>query len=130
MAWAKERFKTLTDAVCEEMGGSYTLDFGGEPLPAAVNSRAMYEAFVRSSEKVVGKGGVLPLEPSPGGEDFAYYEQHRPGLLFGLGMRNDEKGFNKPAHTDDWDIDEDALQTGVRLFVQFVLDNMEGVPGL
>ncbi len=129
MAWAKARVEKLARAVCDEMGGTFELDFFGEPLPAAVNDRALYEAFVRAGEKIVGRGNVLPLEPSPGGEDFAYYEQKKPGLLFGLGMRNDEKGFNKPAHTDDWDIDEDAMETGVRLFAQFVLDHMDGVEG-
>ncbi|MDR1599086.1 MAG: hypothetical protein LBS11_04350 [Oscillospiraceae bacterium] len=43
-------------------------------------------------------------------------------------MRNDAKGFNKPAHTNNWDIDEDAMATGVRLFCQFVWDNQDGVP--
>ncbi|MBR2288827.1 MAG: amidohydrolase, partial [Clostridia bacterium] len=81
-------------------------------------------------ESLLGKGAVLPLLPSPGGEDFAWYEQEKPGLLFGLGCRNDEKGFNRPAHTCDWDIDERALSTGVRLFVQFVLDHMDGIKGL
>lgn len=127
MTWAKTRLEKLAKAVCDEMGGEYTLDFGGCPLPAAINDRVLYEAFLRSSEKVVGHGNVLPLEPSPGGEDFAYYQQKKPGLLFGLGMRNDTKGFNKPAHTDDWDIDEDAMQTGVMLFIRFVLDYMGGI---
>ena len=27
-------------------------------------------------------------------------------------------------------IDEDALETGVRVFVQFVLDNMNGIKGM
>jgi amidohydrolase len=130
MAWAKARFEKLVKAVCDEMGGEYSLDFGGEPLPSAVNDRVLYEAFVTSGEKVVGRANILPLEPSPGGEDFSYYQQKKPGLLFGLGMRNDGKGFNKPAHTDDWDIDEDAMQTGVRLFVQFVLDHMDGIESL
>ena len=67
---------------------------------------------------------VKLLLPSPGGEDFAYYEQHKPGLLFGLGMRNEAKGACHPAHTKDWDIDEDGLETGVKVFVQFVLDHM------
>ena len=56
----------------------------------------------------------------------AYYEQLKPGLLFGLGMRNEAKGTVHPAHTKDWDIDEDALETGVKVFVQFVLDCAEG----
>ena len=53
-----------------------------------------------------------------------------PGLLFGLGMRNESKNTIYPAHTKDWDIDEDALQTGVAVFVQFVLDNMGGIDGM
>lgn len=127
--WVRARLDRLCAAVCEEMGGTYEFDMSAEPLPCAVNDDAMYQAFVRSSEIVLGKGGVLPLLPSPGGEDFAYYELEKPGLLFGLGLRNDEKGFNKPAHTRDWDVDESGMANGVRLFVQFVLSNMNGVPG-
>ena len=70
------------------------------------------------------------LPPSPGAEDFAYYEKEKPGLLYGLGMRNEEKGCCHPAHNKDWDIDEDALETGVKVFVQFVLDNMDGIDGM
>ena len=67
---------------------------------------------------------------SRGAEDFDYDEKEKPGLLFGLGMRNEAKGACAPAHNKDWDIDEDALETGVRVFVQFVLDNMNGIKGM
>ena len=130
MVWVRERIERLVKTVCEDMRGEYELEFSDDPLPPAVNDQHMYEAFVKSAEKVGGPGFCLPLEPSPGGEDFAYYEQRKPGLLFGLGLRNDEKGFNKPAHTCDWDVEESGMETGVRLFTQFVLDNMHGVPGL
>ncbi|MCR4886117.1 MAG: amidohydrolase [Clostridiales bacterium] len=130
MAWARERVARLVKTVCEDMRGDYELEFSDDPLPPAYNDAHLYEAFVKSAEKVGGPGFCLPLEPSPGGEDFAYYEQKKPGLLFGLGLRSDEKGFNKPAHTCDWDVDESGMETGVRLFIQFVLDHMNGVPGL
>ena len=121
------RVEALVRSVCEEMGGQGEVTFPGTPLPTANNDPRLHRLFVASAEKVVGAGGVLPLLPSPGGEDFAYYEQEKPGLLFGLGMRNAAKGCDKPAHTEDWDIDEDAMETGVRLFVQFVLDHMDGL---
>jgi amidohydrolase len=130
MNWARERIQRLVKTVCEDMRGEYELELSDDPLPPAYNDARMYEAFVKSAEKVGGPGFCLPLEPSPGGEDFAYYEQKKPGLLFGLGLRSDEKGFNKPAHTCDWDVDESGMETGVRLFIQFVLDHMNGVPGL
>ena len=73
---------------------------------------------------------MIELPTSPGAEDFAYYEQEKPGLLFGLGMRNESLGACYPAHTKDWDIDEAGLSTGVKAFVQFVWDWMDGIPGI
>ena len=130
MDWARARLTRLTENMCRDLRGEYEIDFFGEPLPPAVNDAHMYAAFAETCRRMGGDGFLLPLEPSPGAEDFAYYEQKKPGLLFGLGMRNDEKGFNKPAHTCDWDIDEAALSTGVTLFTRFVWDHMDGVPGL
>ncbi|MBO4886424.1 MAG: amidohydrolase [Clostridia bacterium] len=122
MAWARERLEKLARLVAEETGVTWSLSWSGDPLPSAHNDPALYEAFISSARKVVGAEKVKLLLPSPGGEDFAYYEQHKPGLLFGLGMRNEAKGACHPAHTRDWDIDEDGLETGVKVFVQFVLD--------
>ena len=122
MAWAKARLEKLVRLTAEETGVTWSLEWSGVPLPSAHNDPALYEAFVASARKVVGEDRVVLLAPSPGGEDFAYYEQKAPGLLFGLGMRNEAKGTVHPAHTKDWDIDEDGLETGVKVFVQFVLD--------
>ena len=130
LLWAQKRLEKLAKAVAEECGVTWTLSWSGDPLPSAHNDPAMYESFVQSARKVVGDERVILLPPSPGAEDFAYYEKEKPGLLFGLGMRNEEKGACAPAHNKDWDIDEDALETGVRVFVQFVLDNMGGIKGM
>ena len=130
MAWARARLEKLVKFVAEEAGVTWSLSWSGDPLPSAHNDHAMYEAFVASARKVVGEERVVHLATSPGAEDFAYYEKHRPGLLFGLGLRNEEKGACHPAHTRNWDIDEEGLQTGVQVFVQFVLDNMNGVKGV
>ncbi|MCF0136017.1 MAG: amidohydrolase [Lachnospiraceae bacterium] len=130
MAWARQRLEKLVRMTAEETGTTWSLTWSGEPLPSAHNTPAMYEAFRRSAIKVVGEDYFKILPPSPGAEDFAYYEKEKPGLLFGLGLRNQEKGTVYPAHTKDWDIDEDGLETGVRVFVQFILDNMNGIAGL
>ncbi|MDD5919143.1 MAG: amidohydrolase [bacterium] len=127
LEFVKQRSERIAKSVAEEMGGSYEIEFPFEPLPVAKNHPAMYNAFVESALKVTS---VVEADTSPGSEDFAYYEQKRPGLLFGLGMRNEQKGCNKSAHTKDWDIDEDGMSTGVRVFVQFVFDHMDGIPGL
>lgn len=130
MAWARQRLERLVRLTAEETGTTWSLGWSGEPLPSAHNDPALYSAFAASARKVVGQERVKLLPPSPGAEDFAYYEKEKPGLLFGLGLRNADKGACHPAHTRDWDIDEDGLETGVRVFVQFVLDNMDGIDGM
>lgn len=127
MQWAQQRLREVVRLNAEQCRTGWKLEWSGEPLPVARNDAAMYEAFVNSARKVVGDDRVILLPPSPGAEDFAYYEREKPGLLFGLGMRNEAKNACFPAHNKDWDIDEDALQTGVRTFVQFVMDNMHGI---
>lgn len=130
MNWARERLNKLVRLTAEECGVTWNISWSGEPLPSAHNDPAMYEAFVASARKVVGSDKVILLPTSPGADDFAYYQKEKPRLLFGLGMRNEEKNACYPAHTKNWDIDEDALQTGVAVFVQFVLDNMGGIKGM
>ena len=130
MSWARKRLENLVRSVAEESRTTWELTWSGDPLPAAHNDPHLYAAFVPSARAVVGTQRVIELPTSPGAEDFAYYEKEKPGLLFGLGMRNEAKGACHPAHTRDWDIDEDALSTGVRVFVQFVLDHMDGIEGI
>ena len=130
MAWARERLTELVRLTAEQSRTAWKVEWSGDPLPSAHNDPAMYEAFSASARKVVDNERVILLPPSPGAEDFAYYEKEKPGLLYGLGMRNEAKGCCHPAHTKDWDIDEDGLETGVKVFVQFVLDHMDGIDGM
>ena len=130
LVWAQKRLEKLAQSVAEECGVTWSLSWSGDPLPSAHNDPALYEAFVQSARKAVGEDRVVNLDISPGAEDFAYYEKIRPGLLFGLGLRNEAKGACHPAHTRNWDIDEDGMETGVRVFVQFVLDHMNGIKGV
>jgi amidohydrolase len=65
-----------------------------------------------------------------GGEDFSYMTQQKPGAMFRLGVRNRELGITAGLHQDTFDVDERALEVGVNTFVQFVLDNMNGIADL
>ena len=127
MAWARERLGALVRSVAAESRTEAELTWSGDPLPSAHNDPKLYEAFRASAVRAVGEKRVIELAVSPGAEDFAYYEKEKPGLLFGLGMRNEALGACYPAHTKDWDIDEAGLSTGVRVFVRFVWDHMDGI---
>jgi len=48
-----------------------------------------------------------------GAEDFGYYTQRIPGCFFRLGVRNEEMGIIHNVHTPKFNIDENAIATGV-----------------
>ena len=51
----------------------------------------------------------------------------KPGCMFYLGIANKELGYTAAIHKDNFMIDESALSVGSDIFVQFVLDHMNGI---
>ena len=78
-------------------------------------------------EETVGKENIAEMPIKLGAEDFSHYQLRKPGVLFRLGVRNQDKGFVNDTHSAYFQLDEDILHLGSRAFVQFVLDNMNGI---
>lgn len=71
---------------------------------------------VRSyAEKYLGKEHVIELTHRMTAEDFAYFLQLRPGTFYRLGTSNKAKGIDYSLHSNRFDIDEEALKTGMGL---------------
>ena len=102
-----------------EAGGKAVLDYT-RMLPATVNDPKMAAFAAEIAEGVVGKKNVVTMEPSMGGEDFAYFLMKAPGAFIFLGAGNKEKGAVWPHHHPKFRIDEDAFVAGVELMVRIV----------
>ena len=50
-----------------------------------------------------------------GAEDFGYYSQKIAGCFFRLGTGNKKKNIISGVHTPTFDIDEDAIEIGMRM---------------
>jgi len=77
-----------------------------------------------ASSQAVGDGNVVLLDkPSMGGEDFAMYIEHVRGAQIRLGCAGDSpEGEPWPLlHSPDFDIDESAIATGVRILARSAL---------
>ncbi|MDR0930630.1 MAG: amidohydrolase [Clostridiales bacterium] len=88
--------------------------------PPLINNGAMVDEL----EKVVHKMAKpyyldAPLMIS---EDFAFFAEYVPSVFALLGCGNKAKGINKPLHSDEFNIDEDSLDIGVKMLVQFALN--------
>ncbi len=59
----------------------------------------------------------VTMDPSMGGEDFAFYLQKTKGAFLALGIHNEEKGIVSPHHHPKFDVDEAVLWKGTALYV-------------
>ena len=74
--------------------------------------------------------GVAPIKPITGAEDFSFYQQQIPGVFFFLGISPDNTPLNEvpPNHSPMFDVNEDALITGVRALTGLALDYLAAPP--
>ena len=102
-------------------GASYSFEYRRGPGPV-VNDEKITAAVEETAREVFGDEAVEMMPPNMGSEDFSAYQQAVPGAFFGVGARNEEKGTTYPNHHPRFDIDEDSLKNGIRLFVHAALE--------
>ncbi|MBO4897776.1 MAG: amidohydrolase [Clostridia bacterium] len=123
---AIRRIKEIGKAVAKESSGRFKYT-QKKYYPNVYNNEIMTQKMHEAASKIVGENKVFPKIRTMGGEDFSYFAMRKPGCMLRLGVRNDEKGFVNGVHETNFDIDEDSLQIGVKTFIRFVLDNMDGI---
>jgi amidohydrolase len=115
-----ERIERVLRGVCEAAGASYTFDYLWR-YPVTSND-AEQTAYVRAlAEAEFGDDRVLTSEKHMGAEDFSFFAEKVPATYFVLGCMGDpDSAF--PHHHGRFNIDERALETGVRIMTALGLD--------
>jgi amidohydrolase len=85
--------------------------------PFLENHPQLTERTRQVLESAFGKDQVIDLPLRMTGEDFAFYGQQVPATFIRLGVRNESKGITHAVHNARFDIDETALQQGIRTFL-------------
>lgn len=124
-----KRIKQISENLADMLGGKakYT---SVKHYPNVYNDERITEKLHRAAAKIVGEENILLKERTMGGEDFSYFTREKPGAMMRLGVRNEERGITAGLHYSTFDIDEECLDIGVKVFTQFILDNMSGIDGL
>ncbi|MGV6860436.1 MAG: M20 metallopeptidase family protein [Putridiphycobacter sp.] len=68
----------------------------------------------------LGKQNVKDLPIRLTGEDFAFFAQKIPATFIRIGVRNESKGIIHPVHHSKFDIDPQALKTGIKTLLSIV----------
>ena len=83
--------------------------------PALINHDNAVNIIIESGSMFLGKENCIKENPNMTTEDFSYYLQRVKGVFFSLGVSNDK--INAPIHNSLFDIDEDAINIGVKMQV-------------
>lgn len=109
---AHELIRKQVVGVAEATGAEIELhiDIG---YPTVDNDPVLTGKGWQLAEDYMGKDHVEETEIRMGAEDFGFYTQVIPGCFYRLGVRNEAKGIIHNVHTPRFDIDENAIETGM-----------------
>ena len=118
-AKAHQLIKDMSEQLAKSMGGSsdVKIDVG---YPYLENDIQLTQVARERATKMLGNENIVDLELRLTGEDFAYYSQKIPATFIRIGVRNESKGIIYPVHNSKFDIDENALLTGMLTFLSQV----------
>jgi amidohydrolase len=113
-ASAHEKMKKMAEGIAESMGGSCEFEIR-KGYPFLTNEPELTERAKQNAIEFLGKENVLDLDIWMAAEDFSYYSHEVDACFYRLGVRNEEKGITSSVHTPTFNIDEQALETGMGL---------------
>ncbi|KAG5558940.1 hypothetical protein RHGRI_008776 [Rhododendron griersonianum] len=85
------------------------------PYPACVNDEGLHQHVKRTGGLVLGPENVKVCDKVMAGEDFAFYQELIPGVMFSIGIRNEKVGSVHSPHSPHFFLDEDVLPIGAAL---------------
>jgi amidohydrolase len=115
--WRKEahqRMVQLATGLCESMGGSvdFRIEIG---YPVLHNHEELTLRAKQHAIELLGEENVVDLDMRTTAEDFAYYSHIMPGCFYRLGTASSNSENSAPVHNSKFNIDENALLTGMSL---------------
>jgi len=113
----RAKIASLMDSLAQGQGAEFKLNYT-EGYPVTYNHPESSETVRQLAENLVEPEKLIfPAKPTLGGEDFAYYTQRIPGSFLFIGSGNPEKGCIYSLHDPRFQLDEDAMRTGIAMHV-------------
>ncbi|WP_437132142.1 M20 peptidase aminoacylase family protein [Bacillus atrophaeus] len=114
-----EHMKRIAEGIAAGYGAQ--AEFRWFPyLPSVMND----DQFLNAASEAAARLGyqTVPAEQSPGGEDFALYQEKIPGFFVWMGTNGTEE-WHHPA----FKLDEEALQVAARYFAELAVTVLESL---
>ncbi|SPM32624.1 Metal-dependent amidase/aminoacylase/carboxypeptidase [Mycobacterium rhizamassiliense] len=113
----EEIIRHSVDGLLSPLGIEHTLQYR-RGVPPVVNEEASTRILTHAIE-AVGPDALADTRQSGGGEDFSWYLEEIPGAMARLGVWSGQ-GPQLDLHQPTFDLDERALEVGLRVMVNIV----------
>lgn len=115
---AHKRMQEVANGIATSSGAEidFKIDVG---YPTVYNDPVITEKARSIAASTMGNSNIEEGELRMGAEDFGYYSQKIAGCFFRLGTGNKQKNITSGVHTPTFDIDEDAIEIGMRMMATF-----------
>jgi amidohydrolase len=128
--WRKEAhqlIQQIASGIASSMGGSCEVEIR-HGYPVLYNDELITRESKALATDLLGEGQVEDLEIRMTAEDFAWFAQSIPGMMYRLGVK--EKGSDQvyPLHTPGFRVDESALKTGISLLSYLSIGLLKSFP--
>ncbi|MGG1664009.1 M20 metallopeptidase family protein [Brevibacillus sp. NRS-1366] len=107
----------LVQGICSSYLAKGSVEFGWG-APPVINDKKLAQYAEQVIASGFGQEMLLPIGPMMGSEDFSYYLEKKPGIYLFVGMGGEKSMY--PHHHPQFDIDEEAIPTAIRLFLELI----------
>ncbi len=107
---------------------AYELEYDERAIAAVDNDVELTRRGEAVIREVGGEAAVSVIEETTPffSEDFAFFQQEAPGVMFFLGVANEAEGHHGLPHHPEFNPDEAAINVGVRTMALMLVDFLEG----
>ena len=110
---AHEKIKSQSEQLVKSMGGEIDVEVA-VGYPYLENDPSLTQQARARLIDLLGEENVVDLPLRLTGEDFAYFSQKIPATFIRIGVRDESRGIIHPVHNNRFDIDENAIATGMQ----------------
>ncbi len=117
----KEKMERIVKSTAEAYGATAELDYT-YIVPPTVNDAACTDIVKQAVTEVLGKDALYDHDLVMGGEDFAFYQDKKPGSFMLVGTYNPACNAVYPNHSNYFTSDESILSGGSGVYAQTAID--------
>ncbi len=121
----QKRIVEVSENIAKSYGGKAEVNIV-ESYGPLINDDSIVDLVKEAAIDSIGKNNIIIMEqPYLGTEDFSYFAAAKKSCFFSLGIRNEEKGYIYPIHSNKFAADEDSIPLGMKIFLNSILKFFE-----